>query len=149
MTFSSIPQIYTLTLKQCHSFLQFWRKTALFSRLTNVSCFVLISEARIEVKSTYLGKIRDWKPPHDLKALEKFLGFWGYHSCFIMGFAEKAFALSELRKNVRNKSQKYIWTSTCQKEFETLKASLLISPVRAFPILSTRNKEYFPTDCYL
>ena len=132
MTFSFILQIYTLTLKQCHSFLQFWRKTALFSRLTNVSCFVLISEARIEVKSTYLGKIRDWKPPHDLKSLEKFLGFWGYYSSFIMGFAGNAFALSELKKNVCNKNQVDEWSSTCQKEFETLKASLLTSPVRDF-----------------
>ena len=61
-----------------------------------------------------------------------------------MNFAEKAYTLSELRKNVRNKSEKFEWTSTCQKEFEALKASLMTSPVRAFPILSTKSQNISP-----
>ena len=35
-----------------------------------------VSENRIEVKGSYLGKIKSWQPPHDLKSLEQFLGFF-------------------------------------------------------------------------
>ena len=67
MTFSFIPQTYTLTLKQCHSFLQFWKKNCAVLQTNKCQLFCTkieylgftISEGHIEVKSTldfYKGK---------------------------------------------------------------------------------------------
>ena len=76
--------------------------------------------------------------------MEQFIGFVSYYGT-VQNFADRAFPLSELRKKVRNKQEKFIWTKKCQESFEDLKESLLSQPIRAFPILDlTNNKEVSP-----
>ena len=139
--FEAMKQLFSI-LEKNHAVLQ-TNKCQLFATHIEYLGFT-ISENCIRVKSTYLGKIRNWESPQNLKDLEKFLGFWSYYSSSIMNFAEKAYTLSELRKNVRNKKQQFVWSPKCQQEFETLKTSLLQSPLRAFPILSTKDKNISP-----
>ena len=80
-----------------------------------------------------MGKIQSWPPPVDLKSLEQFLGFAAYYSSFVQAFAHRAYPLSELRKNVRNKSLKFQWSSRCQKAFLDIKKSTVIRPDKGFP----------------
>ena len=100
-----------------------------------------ISQNQITVKNSYLGKIKNWPVPSDLKSLEQFLGFAGYYASFVIHFATRAYPLSELRKNVRNKSIKFQWSKECQDSFNDLKCVLLSNPVRSFPIYDFLNRK--------
>ena len=97
---SELFAILSAILSAAHVVLQ-TSKCSLFCTKIEYLGFT-VSEGRIEVKGSYLGKIKSWQAPHDLKSLEQFLGFCAYYSSFVKSFAESAFVLSELRKNVRN-----------------------------------------------
>merc|ERR1711888_281874 len=86
------------------------------------------------IKSDYMTKIEKWPIPHDLKTLEAFFGFGAYYQSFMLNFAETAYPLTELKKVVRNKTGKFIWSDKCQTAFSELKQTMLQNPVRAFPI---------------
>ena len=100
-----------------------------------------ISQNQITVKNSYLGKIKNWPVPSDLKSLEQFLGFAGYYASFVIHFATRAYSLSELRKKVRNKTIKFQWSKECQDSFNDLKCVLLSNPVRSFPIYDFLNRK--------
>ena len=86
------------------------------------------------MKESYLGKIKTWPRPVNLKNLESFLGFLGYYASLIPYFSERVFHISELRRKVRNGQETFLWTETHEKEFEDLKQALLSSPCRGFAI---------------
>ena len=68
----------------------------------NISC------QGINVKSTYMQKIKDWPTPSDLKSLESFLGFCSFYSSLIIKFSIKSFHMSELRKSFCNKKNHFL-----------------------------------------
>ena len=92
-----------------------------------------------------MSKIEKWPTPNDLKTLEAFFGFVAYYQSFMLKFAETAYPLTELKKIVRNKSGKFVWTEQCQTAFDKLKQTMLRDPVRAFPIYDiTLSKDISP-----
>jgi hypothetical protein len=62
------------------------------------------------------------------KQLRRFLRLTGYHRKFIKVYSELARPLHDLTKDVP-----YRWEDAQQKAFEMLKASLMTTPVLAFP----------------
>ena len=98
-----------------------------------------VTHNKISVKQSYLGKIKSWPQPVNLKNLESFLGFLGYYSSLIPYFSERVFNISELRRKVRNGKEAFLWTKTHDMEFEDLKQALLSSPCRGFAIYDFQN----------
>ena len=89
----------------------------------------VVSRDGISADPKKVTAVRDFPPPHDVRALQSFLGLASYYRRFIQGFsvvANPLFAL--LRKDVE-----YHWTSVCQEAFDRLKQLLTEAPVLAFP----------------
>ena len=66
--------------------------------------------------------------PTDLKHLRSFLGLASYYRRFIANFAKIANPLHALTR----KGTPFLWGSTCQHAFESLKQCLIAAPVLAF-----------------
>ena len=64
-----------------------------------------------------------------MSELRVFLRKIGYYRKFIPGFATLASPLFQLEKKGRN----FVWSSDCQRSFDTLKQALCEAPVLAFP----------------
>ena len=56
----------------------------------------VVSEASIETDPTNIEAIRSWPTPKTTKDVRRFLGFTGYYSRFIKGFAALARPLNDL-----------------------------------------------------
>ena len=67
--------------------------------------------------------------PTHLKHLRSFLGLASYYRRFIANFAKIANPLHALTR----KDTPFLWDSTCQQAFESLKQCLIAAPVLAFP----------------
>ncbi|MGL4482151.1 MAG: hypothetical protein ACRCTW_06455, partial [Lactococcus garvieae] len=63
--------------------------------------------------------------PTNKKALRRFLGMVGYYRKFCKNFADVALPLTNLLK----KTEKFVWSESCQKAFDKLKSMLCYYPV--------------------
>jgi hypothetical protein len=78
------------------------------------------------------GKVRDildWKPPSTVHQVRSFLGMACYYRRFIPDFSMISKPITELLKI----QVKFVWTSECEKAFQTLKRLLTTTPVLAQP----------------
>jgi hypothetical protein len=78
------------------------------------------------------GKVRDildWKPPTTVHQVRSFLGMAGYYCRFIPDFSKISKHITELLKI----QVKFVWSSECEKAFQTLKRLLTTAPVLAQP----------------
>ena len=82
-----------------------------------------------------IDKIRQMKPPQNVKQLQTFLGACSWLRKYIEGFSGIAAPLNKLVK----KDVAWKWTEEQQQAFETLRARIISPPVLAHP---NPNKDY-------
>lgn len=86
--------------------------------------------------------VQQFPVPQDAQSTKRFVAFANYYRSFIKNFADIAHPLNKLtRKNVP-----FIWTSECQKAFETLKLKLSQPPILQFPNFAEDNNFILKTD---
>ena len=76
-----------------------------------------------------MKKIRECKPPTDVREIRRFLGMAQYYRIFIKGFADIARLLYDLIR----KDNEFEWTEAQQKAFEIIKEKLTEEPILAHP----------------
>ena len=98
----------------------------------------VISANGIKTDPEKVSSIQKLHAPSDVKGVRSFLGMCSYYRRFIPNFSQIAKPLTELTKKNRN----FVWTSDCQKAFDTLRKSLTEAPVLAYPDLNKPYKLY-------
>jgi transposase InsO family protein/dUTPase len=103
----------------------------------------IVSHEGVRCDPDLLAPVREWKPPQDVKELQRFLGFANFFRRFIKGFASIAQPLTELMgspktkgkhsRTTKTESKPWIWKSTEQASFDNLKEALLSPPLLAYP----------------
>ena len=76
-----------------------------------------------------MKKIRECKPPTDVRGVRRFLGMAQYYRTFIKGFADIARPLYDLIR----KDNEFNWTKAQQKAFDIIKEKLTEEPILAHP----------------
>ena len=71
--------------------------------------------------------ITDWPVPVDVKGLRKFLGLAAYLHKYSRNYAEMTVHLSRLF----SKDEKWLWNADYQRSFNSIKQSLMQSPILA------------------
>lgn len=92
----------------------------------------VVSSQGVATDPGKIEAIRAWLVPSDVKQLRSFLGLAGYYRKFVQHFAVIARPLTDLLK----KGTLYVWTSTHESAFNTLKQALISAPVLAIPDFS-------------
>ncbi len=72
-----------------------------------------------------IEKVRDWKPPRNLKEVQWFLGFTSYYQYFIQGYLAIVRPLLDLTRQVTP----WHWEGPQQQVFDMLKAQMCAKPV--------------------
>lgn len=73
--------------------------------------------------------VREWPVPRNPTEVQSFVGLASYYRRFVKGFVDIARPLHQLVE----KGKRFQWTEDCQRAFEQLKASLITTPVLAYP----------------
>jgi hypothetical protein len=89
----------------------------------------VLSAEGVAVDPVKVRDILDWKPPTTVHHVLSFLGMAGYYRRFIPNFSKISKPITELLKI----QVKFIWSSECEKAFQTLKRLLTTAPVLAQP----------------
>ncbi|WVZ70634.1 hypothetical protein U9M48_019282, partial [Paspalum notatum var. saurae] len=100
----------------------FWLKEVSFLRH-------ILSEKGVAVDPSKVKDVLNWKQPETVTEIQSFLGLAGYYCRFIKDFSKTAKPMTSLTKN----NAKYVWSSNCEKAFQTLKKLLTFAPVLAQP----------------
>lgn len=88
-----------------------------------------VSKEGIAIDVDKIKSILDYKPPHDLHSVRRFLGLCNVYRKFIPQYAMLTAPITLLTR----KNTKFIWSDTCQQVFETMKEKLTTAPILAFP----------------
>ena len=88
-----------------------------------------ISAAGIATDPKKIEAVKEWPTPCTVKEVRSFLGLTSYYRKFILNYADKAKPLHRLTE----KLQKFIWTSDCQRAFDSLKQALVSAPILSYP----------------
>ena len=108
----------------------------------------IISDKGVSCDPEMLAPVKDWKPPQDVKQLQRFLGFANFFRRFIKGFASIAQPITELLGGPVKKKGKgrpkvayeelkpWLWGETQQASFEKLREALTSTPVLTYPDFS-------------
>lgn len=102
----------------------------------------VVSDTGISPDPEKISVIKNYPVPTNADETRRFVAFANYYRKFIPNFAEKARPLNELNK----KNSQFIWDTCCQNAFETLKNSLITSPVLQYPDFSNNNQFVLQTD---
>jgi hypothetical protein len=94
----------------------------------------VISSAGVATDDSKISDVRDWPTPTDAKQLRSFLGLTGYYRKFVRNYAN----ISKPLTTLLTKFTPYIWTSTTELAFRTLKEALVSAPVLALPDFSAQ-----------
>lgn len=108
----------TINIKKC----QFFRTSLKF--LGHV-----VSVAGVKVDEEKTQAVQAFPPPRNLKELQRFFGIAGWYYRFVPNFSQ----IAEPLNGSKRKGSKYIWTSTCQIAFKTLKQRLASPPILGHP----------------
>ncbi|XP_066317156.1 uncharacterized protein [Miscanthus floridulus] len=88
-----------------------------------------ISGKGVATEPSKISAVQQWPRPQNLKQLRGFLGLTGYYRKFIKSYGMISKPLSDLLK----KFVPFLWTSTSEEAFLTLKDALVHAPVLAIP----------------
>ena len=90
-----------------------------------------------------ISRVKDWERPTNRKEVLQFLGFAGYYRRYVEGYSSIAAPLYRLtsgdpRKKIRGKKRlgpepPFLWTTECEKAFQSLRQKLTTAPVLAYP----------------
>jgi hypothetical protein len=86
---------------------------------------LIISEGEIHIDPVKLKAIQDWPLPRTVKDVQKFLGFCNFYRRFVKDYSHIAWPLFNLTK----KETPWNWTTECNMAFETLRQTMITSPV--------------------
>ena len=89
----------------------------------------VVGQGRVCPVRAKVQAIDDYAPPTTKKELMRFLGLVGYYRCFCRNFSSVVAPLTDMLKA----KAKYMWSSECQKAFESVKALICNAPVLAAP----------------
>jgi hypothetical protein len=89
----------------------------------------IISAEGIEVDSSKVQEVLDWKSPRSVTQIRSFLRLAGYYCRFIPNFSKIAKPMTKLLE----KEAKFKWSLQCEEAFLTLKKLLTTTPVLAQP----------------
>ncbi len=87
-------------------------------------------------------KVKNYPIPKNADETKRFVAFANYYRKFIKNFAGISACLTRLSK----KDVKFVWTSECQKSFETLRNCLINPEILDYPDLSEKNVFKLTTD---
>jgi hypothetical protein len=90
---------------------------------------LIISEGEICMDPVKLKAIQDWPLPQTVKDVQKFLGFCNFYCRFVKDYSHIARPLFNLTK----KETPWNWTTECNTAFETLRQTMIMSPVLMLP----------------
>ena len=90
----------------------------------------VINENGIAMDQTKVTAVRDWSPPDNVKALQRFLGFANFYRRFIRNYSSVAAPLTTLLKGAPRKLD---WTADANKAFHHLKTFFTSAPVLSLP----------------
>ncbi|XP_047313934.1 uncharacterized mitochondrial protein AtMg00860-like [Impatiens glandulifera] len=118
-------------------FLQVLKKNQLFANLSKCEFWLsqiaflghIISPRGIEVDPANVEVVKGWGAPVSVIEVRSFLGLAGYYRRFIKGFSKITLPLTTLTR----KDHKFVWTEECADSFETLKNSLITTPILTIP----------------
>ncbi|CAC5389689.1 Retrovirus-related Pol polyprotein from transposon 297 [Mytilus coruscus] len=83
----------------------------------------------IATEKEKIKAVKDWPIPKNVKQVRIFVGLCSYYRRFVHTFASIAKPLHKLTEL----NTKFIWDEICQMSFDTLKQTLICSPILAFP----------------
>jgi hypothetical protein len=89
----------------------------------------VLSAEGVAVDPSKVRDILDWKSPTTVHQVRSFLGMAGYYRRFIPDFSKISKPIIELLKI----QVKFVWSSKCEKAFQTLKRLLTTAPILAQP----------------
>ena len=89
----------------------------------------MLSAEGIAVDPSKVEEVLNWKAPTTVHQVRSFLGLAGYYRRFIPDFSRIAKPITGLLKN----QTKFVWSTECEKAFQTLKKLLTTAPVLAQP----------------
>jgi hypothetical protein len=90
---------------------------------------LVISAEGIEVDSSKVQEVLDWKSPKSVTQIHSFLRLAVYYRRFIPNFSKIAKPMTQLLE----KEAKFKWSSQCEEAFLTLKKLLATAPILAQP----------------
>jgi hypothetical protein len=90
---------------------------------------LVISAEGIEVDSSKVQEVLDWKSPKSVTQIHSFLRLAVYYHRFIPNFSKIAKPMTQLLE----KEAKFKWSSQCEEAFLTLKKLLATAPILAQP----------------
>ena len=87
----------------------------------------IVGKHGVQPNPEKIKEITDLPVPTDIKGLRKLLGLAAYLHKYSHNYAEMTIHLSRLLK----KNEKWAWSADCQRSFEGIEQSLILSPVLA------------------
>ncbi len=91
----------------------------------------IVSARGVSPDPDKVKKVKDMSPPVNIHELRTFLGMVNYYRLWIRDCASKQLALNKLLN--KPNATPFIWTDDCQRDFDSLKESLTVEVVRAYP----------------
>ncbi|XP_016199411.1 uncharacterized protein LOC107640403 [Arachis ipaensis] len=98
----------------------------------------VVRKEGIAVDPSKVEAVMEWKRATSVTEVRSFLGLAKYYRRFIHGFSQIALSMTKLTR----KETLFVWTSECDKSFQTLKEKLTSVPVLILP------KQHKPFDVY-
>ncbi len=89
----------------------------------------IVSKDGISIDCDKIKSIIDFKPPHDIHGVRRFLGLCNVYRKFIPDYAMLTAPITQLTR----KNSKFVWSDTCQSIFAQLKDHLTQAPILIFP----------------
>jgi hypothetical protein len=90
---------------------------------------LIILEGEIHMDPVKLKAIQAWPLPRMVKDIQKFLGFCNFYCRFVKDYSHIVRPLFNLTK----KGNPWNWTTKCNTAFETLRQTMITSPVLMLP----------------
>ena len=86
----------------------------------------IISADGVEMDQEKIKTVLEWDAPETVKDIQSFLGFANFYRRFIEGYSKLTRPLTDLTK----KSEKFFWSTECDKAFQELKSRFTSAPIR-------------------